>query len=141
MTVSRTQKGRHKSITEFQLSEGQITSVNIQSGQPTANLPSIDSKGNIELDANNQSVEKTPTSGPHVEIGISEDDLTGQFDRLEEELSLSETEKRVTEAAIYELADSKIEKHGLKVSQEMRDAIANVLVSTFIQEEKQLDEQ
>jgi lysyl-tRNA synthetase class I len=83
---------------------------------------------------------ENPTSALHVKIGISEDDLTDQFDRLEEELSLSETEKRATEAAVYELADSKIEKHGLKVSQEMRESIVNVLVSTFIQEEKQLDE-
>lgn len=71
-----------------------------------------------------------------IDIEISEGDLEGQFDKIEEELSLSSLEREIIEIAIRELVDRTVEEHDFDLDAEMKNATANVIASTLIQEYK-----
>lgn len=73
-----------------------------------------------------------------LEIEISEDDLYGQFRKVKEELSISETELRLVEIAIREFVAEKAEEYKLDWDENMEDATANVLASVLLQEYKEL---
>jgi hypothetical protein len=74
-----------------------------------------------------------------IEISIGEDDLTGQFTKLAEELDLSEMEESILEHAIREFVEMKNEEYGFEMGEEMQEATANVIVSTLRQEYKELN--
>lgn len=75
-----------------------------------------------------------------IEITLSEEDLQGQFNRIEEELSLSRLERDIIESAINELVNRTVEKEEIRINEEMKEAMANILVSTLLQEYKQIKE-
>lgn len=76
-----------------------------------------------------------------LKISINEDDTEGQFDELEKELSISDTEREIIEKAIRERVNRTAEAEFEEVSEPMKDAISNLIASTLRQEYKEMAEE
>lgn len=74
------------------------------------------------------------TEDEPLSISISQEDLEGQFQKLQDELALSNIERRMVESAIRELVEETVEERDIEMSEDMRQATANVIASTLRQE-------
>lgn len=72
-----------------------------------------------------------------IDIELSEDHMDGQFERLAQLFDMDDEEMGVFKAAVIEMANKKAEQMGKEWSEEVVEAVANLLVAMYIQEENQ----
>lgn len=75
-----------------------------------------------------------------VEITISRAELSGQFERLRGELDLDESEVERIRDLIHEIIEYRIENEQVAMDTDMKEATAQVIASTLVQEYVQTGE-
>lgn len=73
-----------------------------------------------------------------IEINLTEADIEGQFAQLGEEYDISDMEIDIIEGVIQSFVKEKSEELELDWDEEMREAMANIIVSTLRQEFEQI---
>nr|UVT38843.1 hypothetical protein [uncultured bacterium] len=75
-----------------------------------------------------------------IEISLSKDELAGQVNRLQEEFDIDEQEANIIYDVIHRLVELMADEKGKDWSSEVIDGVTNLIISMFIQEERQRGE-
>jgi len=73
----------------------------------------------------------------NIEITFKEEHLTDQFENLQEEFDLSHEEARIIWNSMNQLVTKIAKDEEKNWSEEVIDGVTNLMISMFIQEEKQ----
>lgn len=97
---------------------------------------------NYQISADNTStyIRNRDARAPQKEdiiINLSEGDLTDQSDKLQSEFNLTENEAQIMYDVFVQLVESMAEEKDKDWSDEATESITNLLISMFIQEQRQ----
>ncbi len=138
-------------VSERDIEEGQEVEFDItQSSEGGIRAANVVSAGSLpEQGADDAFVEETtseitsflqthaPDDAETVHINVTDSELEGEFERMSDELDMPEDEVSMLRNLISELIETRLENEKMTMSNEMKEATANVIASTLIQEYNQ----
>lgn len=129
------------------LEEGQEVEFEIEEGNGGIKAKSVVASGSLpEPESGDTGIEEitseiieflethAPDDNETVQINITDSELEGEFERMGDVLDIPEAEVRMLKNLILELIESRLESEHITMDIEMKEATANVIASTLIQE-------
>jgi CspA family cold shock protein len=135
---------------EFEIAnaDGGPTAVNVVTSgtTPSPSIESDSSASDATIEDAHSEITKflnshAPRSDSTVNINVSDSRLEGQFKRLQHELDIKESEVNMLRELINEIIDDQIENGKVAMDAEMKEATANIIASTLMQEYTQTSEE
>lgn len=126
---------------EFEIEQGSGGGIKAASVVASGRLPEPDADDADIEETSSEIMEFLKTHAPNdnetVHINVTNSELEGEFERMSQELNMPKAEVSMLRNLISELIETRLESEQMTMNNEMKEATANVIASTLIQEYNQ----